>query len=142
MNMQAVVTLIMRIGLGVLFLVHGINKFQAGLGNVAIGFENAGTPGFLAYIAGPLETFGGILLILGLFTRYISAYYVIQMVMAIITMKLSAGLLGNGQMAGSELDITYLLLALYLAAAKTVPVSADALFKRKNRNEALVEAAE
>lgn len=68
-----VVTTIMRIVFGILFVAHGMDKFNTGLGNVAGWFESINIPGFLAYIVGPVELIGGILLILGLFTRYVSA---------------------------------------------------------------------
>ncbi|MFC5647914.1 DoxX family protein [Paenibacillus solisilvae] len=119
------VTTLMRVVLGILFLAHGINKFQMGLGNVSAWFESAGTPGYLAYIAGWLEVIGGILLIVGLFTRYISALFVVMLIGAVFTMKLTAGLLGNGQMAGYELDLAYIMLAIYLIFAGPGLLSID-----------------
>lgn len=131
MTKTAIVTTIVRVVLGVLFLAHGISKFQMGLGNVDAWFESMGIPGFLAYIVALLELIGGILLIIGLFTRYVSVLFILMLVGAIVTMKLSAGLLGNGQMAGYELDLAFMLAALYLSVAEPAPLSIDQLFLKR-----------
>ncbi|KIL37103.1 oxidoreductase [Cohnella kolymensis] len=131
MTKTAIVTTIIRIVMGILFLAHGISKFQMGLGNVDAWFDSMGVPGFLAYIAAVLELIGGILLIIGLFSRYVSVLFIIMLIGAIITMKLSAGLLGNGQMAGYELDLAFMMAALYLSVAEPAPLSIDHLFMKK-----------
>jgi uncharacterized membrane protein YphA (DoxX/SURF4 family) len=123
----------MRIVLGILFLAHGISKFQMGLGNVEAWFDSMGLPGFLAYIVAFLELIGGILLIIGLFTRYVSVLFIIMLLGAIFTMKLSAGLLGNNQMAGYELDLAFMLVAIYLSISDPTPLSIDRAFFRKRR---------
>jgi putative oxidoreductase len=125
MSKISLVTMLMRVVLGILFVVHGYSKFQMGLGNVAASFESAGTPGFLAYIAGPLELFGGIFLILGLFTRYVCVLFIIMLIGAFVTMKWSLGLLGNGQMTGYELDLAYLMVVVYLMVAGATKLSID-----------------
>ncbi|BBH24479.1 hypothetical protein Back11_58240 [Paenibacillus baekrokdamisoli] len=125
MNKVSLVTTLMRVVLGILFIAHGYSKFQMGLGNVSAWFESAGTPGFLAYIAGPLELFGGILLVIGLFTRYVSALFIIMLIGAIVTMKWSLGLLGSGGTTGYELDLAYLMLTVYLMAAGSTQLSVD-----------------
>lgn len=128
MASNAWVTTLMRVVLGILFVAHGIGKFQMGLGNVAGWFDSVGVPGALAYVIGPLELIGGLLLIVGLFIRYVSALFIIMLLGAILTLKLSAGLLGNGEMAGYELDVAYMLVALYLSVAKPTPLSVDRIF--------------
>lgn len=132
MTKIAIVSTIMRVVLGILFAAHGISKFQMGLGNVEGWFVSIGVPGFLAYIVAFLELIGGILLIMGLFTRYVSALFILLMAGAIVTAKLSVGLLGNGQSAGYELDLAFMLVALYLAVADRTPLSADrVIFKSR-----------
>ncbi len=133
MTKITVVSTMMRIVLGILFLAHGISKFQMGLGNVEAWFDSMGLPGFLAYIVAFLELIGGILLIIGLFTRYVSVLFIIMLLGAIFTMKLSAGLLGNNQMAGYELDLAFMLVAIYLSISDPTPLSIDQAFLRKRR---------
>lgn len=106
-----------------------------GLGNVAGWFESIGVPGFLAYVVAAVELIGGVMLILGLFTRYVSVVLIAVLVGAVFTAKLSAGLLGNGQSAGYELDLAFILIALYLAVAGRTGLSLDsALFDKGNRS--------
>src|SRR5262245_55844301 len=57
---------LMRIVIGFLFLWHGSQKL--------FGFpplpEGVEIPAFITYIAGPVEFFGGLLVMIGLFTRW------------------------------------------------------------------------
>lgn len=131
MNRTAVVSIIMRVVLGIIFVFHGVDKLQMGLGNVEAWFSSIGVPGFFAYVAAVLELVGGILLILGLFTRYVSGLFVIMLIGAIVTAKLPAGLLGNGQSAGYELDLGFILVSLYLAVADQSPLSVDRFMTSK-----------
>ncbi|MCY9670059.1 DoxX family protein [Paenibacillus alginolyticus] len=132
MTKVTVVATLMRVVLGIIFLAHGISKLQMGLSNVAAWFSSMGVPGILAYVVVVLEVVGGILLIIGLFTRYVSALFIIMLIGAIFTMKLSGGLLGNSQMAGYELDLGFILVAIYLFVSDTSPLSIDqALFRKR-----------
>jgi putative oxidoreductase len=128
-----VVTVIMRVVLGIILMFHGIAKFQMGLGNVEAWFDSIGIPGVMAYLVAALELVGGIMLIAGLFTRYVSALFVAMLVGAIFTAKLSAGLLGDGQSAGYELDLGLMLVALYLAVDGGRAFSVDQLIMGKRR---------
>lgn len=131
MNRTTVVSIIMRVVLGIIFVFHAVDKFQMGLGNVEAWFTSLGVPGFVAYVVVVIELVGGIMLILGLFTRYVSALFVLVLIGAIMTAKLSVGLLGNGQMAGYELDLGFILISLYLVVADRTPLSVDSLIMSK-----------
>lgn len=129
--MRNTALIIMRVILGFLFLAHGIAKLQMGVGNVAGWFQSIGIPGFMAYGVTAIELIGGAMLIVGLFTRYVSILLIAVLVGAVLTAKLSAGLLGNGQSAGYELDLAFIVIALYLAVAGRTGLSLDAaLFGR------------
>lgn len=123
---------LMRVVLGLLFVAHSISKFQMGLGNVAAWFGSYGTPGFLAYIAGWLELFGGILLIVGLFTRYVSALFTVLLIGAILYIKLPIGLISY-EMPGYELELAYLMLTIYFIFIGPGPLSIDKLFLGKRK---------
>jgi len=118
MKKVQVVAAIMRVVIGILFVFHGADKFQMGLGNVEGWFSSIGVPGFLAYVVAFAELVGGILLIIGLFTRYVSGLLIFILVGAIFSAKLSVGVLGNGQMAGYELDLAFILVLLHLVVAE------------------------
>src|SRR6185312_13395035 len=87
--------LIIRVVLGITFLIHGIAKFQMGLGNVAGWFESIGVMGFLGYVVSFIELIGGIALIFGLGTKIVSAIIALVMIGAIFTAKLSLGFMGE-----------------------------------------------
>lgn len=65
--------LILRIGLGTMFISHGFLKvFVVTLPGAAQFFESAGFPGWLAYPVAFLEISGGALLVAGIATRIVS----------------------------------------------------------------------
>lgn len=127
--------LILRVTLGALFFIHGFVKFQGGIENSVSWFNSLGLPGFMAYGVALLEIIGGVTLIIGLGTRIVSALFVLQMIGAILTVKLSVGLLGNGQMPGYELDLGYMVMALYLTINGSNLLSMGQLiFQRKSNS--------
>jgi len=92
--------------------------------------------GFFAYVVAIIELVGGFALIIGLGTRIISLLLAILMVGATIKVKLALGFLGNGQMAGYELDLALFAMAAYLAIAGSKMLSLDHVFFGKNSRDA------
>jgi putative oxidoreductase len=127
--------LFLRVTLGIIFFVHGVVKFQSGIENIAGWFSSIGLPGFMAYAVALLETIGGIALIIGLGTRVVSALFGLLMIGAIIKVKLAAGFLGNGQMAGWEFDLALLVISIYLAINHTHVLSIDRIIKDRYENK-------
>ena len=109
--------------LGLTFFIHGFSKFQGGIENTVGYFESLGILSFLAYIVAFIELVGGILLILGIGTRIVSGLFAVIMLGAIFTAKLSAGFLGDGQMAGYELELALLAMAIFLATLNSTSFS-------------------
>jgi uncharacterized membrane protein YphA (DoxX/SURF4 family) len=118
--------LLLRVVLGLVFLVHGRAKFQGGIEKTVGFFATLGLPGFLAYVVAVIELVGGLLMILGLGTRVISALFALVMLGAILTAKLSAGFLG-----GYELDLILLAASVCLLLAGSTMWACDSLFRRK-----------
>ncbi|WP_019119751.1 DoxX family protein [Brevibacillus massiliensis] len=118
--------LLLRVVLGLVFLVHGWAKFQGGIEKTVGFFATLGLPGFLAYVVAVIELVGGLLMILGLGTRVISALFALVMLGAILTAKLSAGFLG-----GYELDFMLLAASVCLLLAGSTMWACDSLFRRK-----------
>ncbi|MFJ5623025.1 DoxX family protein [Peribacillus loiseleuriae] len=116
---------ILRIILGLIFFIHGFSKFQGGISNTAGFFDSIGIPGFVAYVVAGIELIGGVALILGIGTRIVSVLFAIIMLGAIFTVKLPLGFLGNGQMAGYELELALLAMAIFLAFANRSLFSLD-----------------
>jgi len=124
---------ILRVFLGVTFLIHGAAKFQGGIENTVGFFESLGLPGFSAYLVALIELIGGLAMILGVGTRIVSLLFAIVMAGAIIKVKVAGGFLGNGQMAGYELDLALMMISIYLAMTKKSLFALDnVLFQSKN----------
>ncbi|WP_202080872.1 DoxX family protein [Caldalkalibacillus salinus] len=134
MNKTDISLFIVRIVLGLTFLVHGVEKFQMGLGNVAGFFESLGVPGMLAYIVGPIEMIGGIAMLLGLGTRVVGVLFAIIMVGAITIVKWDAGLLGNETSGGYELDLLLLAVSVQMAMTGSRMLSLDHFFTREKQS--------
>lgn len=131
MNKLNVTTFLLRIVLGISFFVHGFVKFQGGIENTVGWFDSIGIPGFLAYVVASIELVGGIALILGLGTRIVSALLTLIMIGAILKSKLAIGFLGTPEMAGYELDLAFLVIAIFLAVNGSKLWSLDeALFNK------------
>ena len=82
--------LVIRLMTGAVFFWEGILKFvyvNQGVGR----FTKIGIPfpEFSAHFVGTLEIFGGLLLIIGLFTRFISVTFIFQMIVAVLTTKIA-----------------------------------------------------
>jgi putative oxidoreductase len=87
--------IIIRLMAGAVFFFEGILKFlyaNQGVGRFTkLGFP---FPEATAHIIATGEIVGGLLLLFGLFTRYVSFYFIIQMIVAVLSTKISL-YLGN-----------------------------------------------
>ncbi len=99
-------SLFLRLVLGFVFITHGLGKFR-NMGGTSSFFGSLGLPAFVAYLVMALELFGGALIILGLFTRYIAGLAAIDMFFAIVLAKLPHG-------ASYELELSLLAMGLAL----------------------------
>lgn len=80
---------LLRLAVGVVFLYHGlvkVNDFHQWTQN----FTHMGFPGGIAYFIGPLEVVGGILLILGLFSRVFGLLLAGEMLVALFKVEIPA----------------------------------------------------
>ena len=112
--------LALRVALGVLFIVHGYPKlfkdFKGTAGFLAgLGFK----PGaFWAFVLGASEFFGGIAILVGIFSRIASALLIISMTVAILfnIFKWKKPFTKGAEGAGWEFDLVILagLIALLL----------------------------
>lgn len=78
---------LLRLAVGVVFMYHGSVKVMA-LHQWTQNFAHMGFPGWVAYFIGPLELVGGILLILGVFTRLFALLLAGDMLVALLTVHL------------------------------------------------------
>ena len=126
--------LILRITLGILFLAHaGLKVFVFTPAGAAQFFGSLGLPPALAYLTIAVEAAGGIALILGIFTRWVSLALIPVLIGAIAFVHGPAGFFFNNPNGGWEylafwiaaLVVQALLgngaLALHAGSAKTAP---------------------
>jgi putative oxidoreductase len=85
--------LTLRLALGVIFFAHGYPKLAHLGGGMQGFFIEHGLPGYFVYIAGVLEVFGGLLLMIGLFTRPAALLLAAEMAVAIWKVHSSRGYL-------------------------------------------------
>ncbi len=100
---------LLRIVTGFLFLWHGMQKL--------FGFPSGmpeGVPAFITYVAGPLELFGGILVMIGFFTRPVA--FVLSGLMACAYWMAHGTKALLPAMNGGELAVIYCFVFLFISA--------------------------
>lgn len=114
---------LMRMVVGFLFLWHGMQKlfgFPPGM--------PAGVPAFITYVAGPIELFGGILVMIGLFTHWAAFIASGQMAFAYWIAHGTKALLPLQNQG--ELAVLYCFVFLFIASRGGGIWSVDALRER------------
>jgi len=129
------VSTLMRVVLGIIFLAHGIAKLKMGVSNVSEWFISIDLPGFMAYVVAYVELIGGIALIVGLFTKFLSVCYTLMLLGAIIWVKLPLGLLGGDSGAGYELDLSLVALLLYFVFSEESGFGISQLMNKKTMKD-------
>jgi putative oxidoreductase len=82
-TLQPLALLSLRIALGLIFLSHGYPKLAHPTSQMHSAFVEHGLPGYFVQVAGMIETFGGGLLILGLFARGAALLLAVEMAVEI-----------------------------------------------------------
>src|SRR5689334_19058841 len=89
-----------RLALGIVMAAHGAQKLFGwfgghGIHQAAAGFAGMGMPGWIAYLAGFIEFFGGLALIFGVLARLAAFGMFCQMIVAMMQVHLKNGLFMN-----------------------------------------------
>ena len=134
-------SLVLRLGLGLVFFPHGAQKvlgWYGGYGFTAtMGFftQTLHIPAFFAFLAILAESAGALALIFGFFTRVAAFGIASVMVVAIATAHLQYGFFMNWSGAQKGEGIEYHLLAIVIALALMISgggkLSADAAIAKK-----------
>ncbi|MGB7363543.1 MAG: DoxX family protein [Rhodococcus sp. (in: high G+C Gram-positive bacteria)] len=102
--------LALRVGVGIVFLVHGLSKLENGPATAFSGMLtglSVPAPTLFAWLVTIAELVGGIMLIAGLLTRLVTLPLIATMIGAIFLVKIDVGIIAD-MGAGAELDIALL----------------------------------
>lgn len=105
---KSVGLLVLRIGVGAIFVFSGYMKVSDLAGTIAF-FGTLGFAPFWAYLVSFVELIGGIAVLLGIHTRIAAKLLTIIMIVAIYELR------GNLQMAMTPISVFFSTLALTLA---------------------------
>ncbi|MFC4119425.1 DoxX family protein [Nonomuraea zeae] len=128
---RPVVLLLARIAIGVIFVVHGYQKFATmGIAGTTKFFESAGIP--LAGVAAPavavLEVVGGLALILGAALPIAGTLLALDMIGAIVFVHGTNGLSGDG---GYEFVLALAAASLAVGFTGGGALALDSVFGRR-----------
>ena len=122
MNIASTTRAVFRIGVAILFAMHGLQKLFGLFGGRTVAI------GSLMGVAGVLELVGGILLLLGLWTRTVATILALEMVTAFIMAHAPKG--GVPLQNGGEVPLLYALAFVFLAGNGPGAASADTGMRR------------
>ena len=124
-RLQPLALLLMRLSLGIIMTVHGYHKVFGGLQHFAHMIGGMGLPSWLGYVSAFTELLGGLLIIVGFFTRPAAFAICINLGVAIWKVHLHNGLLGSPDRPGFEFPLAAATLAFALIFFGAGPIAID-----------------
>lgn len=122
--------LVMRVALGIMFVAHGLTKVLVFTPAGTVGyFESIGFPGFLAYPVMAFEVIGGLMLVFGVYARWVAAVAIVQLFVA-ATVHFGNGWSFTNANGGWEYPIYLSVTALVVA------LLGDGVFAAKRSSKA------
>lgn len=118
--------LLIRVGLALVFIAHGIDKLTNMDGTVHF-FTSVHLSAVWAYVIAYVELIGGILMLLGIGTGWAGVVLAATMVGAIGIVKLSKGFIG-----GYEFDLMLFLSAIAISLAGPGMYTIKKIFKKQS----------
>lgn len=119
-----VASLLLRLAVGTLFVIHGYPKLTAQRKGIGEWLKSMGLSSGFAAFAGVVEFLGGVALLLGILTQIVAALSALWM---LSTTWLAVGKMKKKYVGGYELDVTLMLAALALAVLGGGTLSLDYL---------------
>ena len=105
-------------------IAHGYHKVFGGMDKTVHFIASLGLPGWTAYLSAYTEFFGGILVMVGLFTRIVALAVLFDMLVAIAKVHWKNGLVGQG---GFEFPLSLGAIAFALIMFGAGPIALDAI---------------
>ncbi len=123
-NNTDIALLLIRVGLGLVFVAHGWDKFS-NMGDTVAFFSHIGMSAFWAYLIASVEVVGGAAIFFGIWSGWAGIALAATMVGAIGLVKLSKGFLG-----GYEFDLMLFLSAIALSLSGPGAYTVKRIFRR------------
>ncbi len=120
---------VLRMVAGFTISAHGLQKLLGFFGGMDGGGVTAHFPSLL-WVAAVLETFGGLLILLGLFTSPVAFLLCGEMAVAYFMVHFPRGFFPIQN--GGEPAVLYCFIYFYLFAAGAGPLSVDAAWRKKS----------
>jgi putative oxidoreductase len=121
-RLQPLALLVMRLSLGIIITAHGYQKVFGGLHHHVEFVASLGLPGWMAYLSAFTEFVGGILVLVGLFTRAAAFAICINLSVAIWRVHWHKGLTGSGAI---EFPLALATVAFALIFFGAGPIAMD-----------------
>ena len=108
---------LLRVALGIMFIAHSVvlKYLTFTLAGTAQYFVSIGLPGFLAYVVFALEAVGGVLLVLGIRTRWV-ALGLVPVLLGAAWVHVGNGWVFNAPNGGWEYPVFLIVISLVVAA--------------------------
>jgi putative oxidoreductase len=126
------VPLVVRVILGIIMVAHGLQKLTqmgpANFGQQALANLGVPLPMFMGYVVTFVELVGGVLLVIRLLSRLAALLLTIDLVVALLLVKVNVGLIApQGSGAGAELELALISGFLVVLLAGPGKLSLDYL---------------
>lgn len=131
-KLRPLALLLLRCGLALVFIYHGYPKLFGKTAVFVAAFKELGLPAYFVYIAGIIETFGGLMLAFGLYTPVAGLLLLLDMCAALWKYNFNEGI---SAVREYELPLVLGLAALTLAATGAGRLSLDDLMLRRKRKK-------
>jgi putative oxidoreductase len=105
---------LLRVSLGIMYVSHSVvlKLFTFGLAGTAGYFESIGLPGWLAYATFAAEAVGGVMLVLGIYSRWVALALIPALVGAIIWAHGANGWVFTSPNGGWEYPLYLIVLSV------------------------------
>jgi len=124
-RLQPLALLVMRLALGAIMVVHGYHKVFGGLHHHAQMVAGVGLPAWLGYVSSFTEFLGGLLILVGFFTRPAAFAVCLDLSVAIWKVHLHNGIIGSPDRPGYEFALAAAVLAFALIFFGGGPIAFD-----------------
>ncbi|MGH9493733.1 MAG: DoxX family protein [Candidatus Sulfotelmatobacter sp.] len=124
-RLQPLALLAMRLTLGLIMTVHGSQKVFGGLHQFAETVHGMGLPAWSGYVSSFTEFLGGLMILVGFFTRAAAFAVCIDLIVAIWKVHWHQGFLISGGRIGYEFALSAATIAFALIFFGGGPISLD-----------------